>query len=46
MEPQIIQQVDVEKEEKEAEKRLDKFGDWIEEQELPEESQLRVEGSD
>jgi HIV Tat-specific factor 1 len=38
--------VDVEKEEKEAEKRLDKFGDWLEEQELPEEFQLRVEGSD
>ena len=35
--------VDVEKEEKEAEKRLDKFGDWLEEQELPEEFQLRVE---
>mmetsp|Transcript_25722 Transcript_25722/g.36668 ORF Transcript_25722/g.36668 Transcript_25722/m.36668 type:complete len:269 (+) Transcript_25722:249-1055(+) len=38
--------VDVEKEEKEAEKRLDKFGDWLEEQELPEEFQLRVEGGD
>mmetsp|Transcript_12128 Transcript_12128/g.17975 ORF Transcript_12128/g.17975 Transcript_12128/m.17975 type:complete len:392 (+) Transcript_12128:174-1349(+) len=38
--------VDVEKEEKEAEKRLDKFGDWLEEQELPEEFQLRVEEKD
>mmetsp|Transcript_3082 Transcript_3082/g.4757 ORF Transcript_3082/g.4757 Transcript_3082/m.4757 type:complete len:658 (-) Transcript_3082:67-2040(-) len=38
--------VDTEKEEKEAEKRLDKFGDWLEEQELPEEFQLRVEGGD
>ena len=27
-----------EKEMKETEKRLDKFGDWLEEQELPEES--------
>ena len=38
--------VDAAKEEKETEKRLDKFGDWLEEQELPEEFQLRVEGSD
>ncbi|KAL7492975.1 hypothetical protein ACHAWT_002122 [Skeletonema menzelii] len=37
---------DAENEEKEAEKRLDKFGDWLEEQELPEEFQLRVEGKD
>ncbi|KAL7458837.1 hypothetical protein ACHAWC_010670, partial [Mediolabrus comicus] len=34
---------DAEKEMKENEKRLDKFGDWLEEQELPEEFQLRVE---
>ena len=34
---------DAEKEMKETEKRLDKFGDWLEEQELPEEFQLRVE---
>mmetsp|Transcript_26789 Transcript_26789/g.56568 ORF Transcript_26789/g.56568 Transcript_26789/m.56568 type:complete len:634 (-) Transcript_26789:129-2030(-) len=33
----------VEKEEKEAEKRLDEFGDWLENQELPEEFQLKVE---
>jgi hypothetical protein len=38
--------VDVEKEEKETEKRLDKFGDWLEEQELPEEFQLKVEKED
>ncbi|KAL3792670.1 hypothetical protein HJC23_009398 [Cyclotella cryptica] len=34
--------VDEEKEAKEAEKRLDEFGDWLENQELPEEFQLRV----
>ncbi|KAL7429368.1 hypothetical protein ACHAXM_001661 [Skeletonema potamos] len=38
--------VNLEKEEKETEKRLDKFGDWLEEQELPEEFQLRVENED
>jgi RNA recognition motif-containing protein len=30
-------------EEKEAEKRLDEFGDWLENQDLPEEFQLKVE---
>ena len=34
---------DVEKEEKETEKRLDEFGDWLENQELPEEFKLQVE---
>jgi len=33
----------VEKEEKEADKRLDAFGDWLENQELPEEFKLKVE---
>ena len=37
--------VDTEREEKEDAKRLDQFGDWLEEQDLPEEFQLRVEGS-
>ncbi|KAL7472207.1 hypothetical protein ACHAXS_012539 [Conticribra weissflogii] len=35
---------DAEKEEKETEKRLDEFGDWLENQELPEEFKLRVDG--
>jgi hypothetical protein len=30
-------------EKKEAEKRLDEFGDWLENQDLPEEFQLKVE---
>ncbi|KAL7479820.1 hypothetical protein ACHAW6_005547 [Cyclotella cf. meneghiniana] len=34
--------VDEEKEAKEAEKRLDEFGNWLENQELPEEFQLKV----
>ncbi|KAL7536275.1 hypothetical protein ACHAXR_007039 [Thalassiosira sp. AJA248-18] len=34
---------DVEREEKETEKRLDEFGDWLEEQDLPEEFKLKVE---
>lgn len=38
--------VNVAKEERETEKRLDKFGDWLEEQELLEEFQLRVENED
>ena len=33
---------DDEKEAQDAEKRLDEFGDWLENQELPEEFQLRV----
>ncbi|KAL7502871.1 hypothetical protein ACHAXN_001346 [Cyclotella atomus] len=33
---------DEEKEAKDAEKRLDEFGDWLENQELPEEFELRV----
>jgi RNA recognition motif-containing protein len=33
---------DEEKEAKDAERRLDEFGDWLEEQELPEELRLRV----
>ena len=33
---------DEEKEAKDTEKRLDEFGDWLENQELPEEFQLRV----
>ena len=33
---------DEEKEARDAEKRLDEFGDWLENQELPEEFQLRV----
>ena len=35
---------DAEKEEKETEQRLDEFGDWLENQELPEEFKLRVDG--
>jgi len=35
---------DVEKEEKDTEKRLDEFGDWLENQELPDEFKLRVDG--
>jgi RNA recognition motif-containing protein len=34
--------IDEEKEAKDAEKRLDEFGDWLENQELPEEFELRV----
>ncbi|KAL7517667.1 hypothetical protein ACHAWX_002574 [Stephanocyclus meneghinianus] len=34
--------IDEEKEAKEAEKRLDEFGNWLENQELPEEFQLKV----
>ena len=34
---------DEEKEEKETEKRLDEFGDWLEDQELPDEFKLQVE---
>lgn len=34
---------DVDKEEKETEKRLDEFGDWLEDQDLPEEFKLQVE---
>lgn len=34
---------DAVKEEKEAEKRLDEFGDWLENQDLPEEFHLKVE---
>ncbi|KAL7547569.1 hypothetical protein ACHAWF_010862 [Thalassiosira exigua] len=34
---------DVEKEQKETEKRLDAFGDWLENQELPDEFKLKVE---
>ena len=34
---------DEKKEEKETEKRLDEFGDWLEDQELPEEFKLRTE---
>jgi len=33
----------VEKEEKESEERLDQFGDWLENQDLPEEFKLKVE---
>lgn len=35
---------DAEKEAKDAEQRLDQFGDWLENQELSEEFQLKVEG--
>lgn len=35
---------DLETETKEAEKRHEDFGDWLDEQELPEEFQLKVEG--
>ena len=34
---------DVEKEEKETEQRLDEFGDWLENQDLPDEFKLQVE---
>ena len=34
---------DMEKEEKETEKRLDEFGDWLENQALPDEFKLKVE---
>jgi RNA recognition motif-containing protein len=34
-----------EQETKNAEKRLDEFGNWLDNQELPEEFQLQVEGS-
>ena len=34
---------DAEKEEKETEKRLDEFGDWLENQDSPEEFKLKVE---
>ena len=34
---------DEEKEEKETEKRLDEFGDWLEDQDLPDEFKLQVE---
>lgn len=34
---------DAEKEQKETEKRLDAFGDWLENQELPDEFKLNVE---
>ena len=33
------------KEEAEAEKRHEEFGNWLDEQELPEEFQLQVEGA-
>jgi len=34
---------DVDREEKDTEKRLDEFGDWLEDQDLPEEFKLQVE---
>lgn len=34
---------DIDKEEKDTEKRLDEFGDWLEDQDLPEEFKLQVE---
>jgi RNA recognition motif-containing protein len=34
---------DIDREEKDTEKRLDEFGDWLEDQDLPEEFKLQVE---
>jgi hypothetical protein len=34
---------DVDREEKDTEKRLDEFGDWLDDQDLPEEFKLQVE---